>query len=155
MDIIETTNEENMNVHIIDDNISNTSDDDIDNKKYNRYKKIINNLGLNININYPLNIIVDGIIELHTIPVGNIYVSFCDNDISQKIRKNIFGNELMQNKFIKYTKYYIKRSVKIAFKNYLYNTIYKNNKNVIDKVDTLGFNYNNPRWSKLSSYAIE
>jgi len=122
------------------------------------YEQIIDILGLNININYPLKIIQNGIIELHTInekPNSNITkysrcILFRKDPLSRKLENILFGYGIgyMRNQIQIY------RSINRLHRNFKYEKII----NVVDrkeqKKDTLGFNYDNPRWTPLESIFI-
>jgi len=156
-------NDENNNMNITDI-IENEVDDIyiVDNSKDSknkntRFLNIIYYLGLNSNINYPLHIIINGIIELHTYEEKKThyhsYYKFNTSSISQEIKKNLFDF----NKE-KYSSYEISRAVKRAYHYYnLDNVVYKYSINSTkkQKINVLGFNYNNPRWVPLNSYDIE
>ena len=153
MDIIEDGDIQETNMNILDENMNIIPNN---NNNNNRYINILNLMGLNHNINYPINIVIDGIIQMHMDNITNIYYSFSNNKISQKIKNELFGVENTNNKFTIYT---VKNMIKRAYSNHRYTY---NNPNTIPigdkqkhKIDTLGFNYNNPRWLPLVSQEIE
>jgi hypothetical protein len=163
--IFNDDNIQNMNItNIVEDEneyeYSTSNLKDINNKNV-RYLNIINYLGLNPNINYPISIIINGIVELHTHEykvttsyAGKIqFFIFNSCKISQEIKKNLF--DYMKEK---YSFYEINRAVKRAYHYYnLDNVINKISVNTTKKQESivLGFNYNNPRWVPLNSYEIE
>jgi hypothetical protein len=129
-----------------------------------RYNTIIEALGLNININYPINVLTDAIIELHTISKNNnnnyiAYYTRCfqfkNNSLSNKIKTNL---GYLSNSFSK-------RDVKYVLKSLLHKLKYDKVISGIDKNEKviltqhqepmIGFNYNNPRWNTLSSYTFD
>ena len=57
-----------------------------------RYNTIIETLGLNININYPINVLTEAIIELHAIKNNN------NNNVSHFTRCFQFKNNPLSNK---------------------------------------------------------
>jgi alpha-D-ribose 1-methylphosphonate 5-triphosphate diphosphatase PhnM len=122
-----------------------------DNKNY-RYLNIIKLLGLNEKINYPHNIIISGIIEMHTDTHGpHMYIRktmvFKNNSVSKQISENLFGGSPTNS--VSYMS--ISRQIKRLYRQYKYENM--NIHNMIDEI--LGFNYENPRWIPLESYDIE
>ena len=157
------------NENILINNEDNT-DTDINNDIIPRYEIILELLGLNKNINYPQSIILDGIIEMHTIKnkesqynnysrYARIY-KFKNDKISKKIEKCIFSSTDLLFSYMS-----ISRNIKRCFRTYTYNKIAnKVLSNTIKNIDNdknynneliLGFNYHNPRWNTLTSYVIE
>ena len=121
------------------------------------YEKIIELLGLNININYPLKIIQMGIIELHT-KVETQYLNanrysknllFRKDNISIKLEGILFNNF-----FRSFSQIQLYRVLLRQYRHFKYNKII----NVVDKKeqkkDIMGFNYDNPRWVQLDSILI-
>ena len=127
----------------------------------NSYEQLINLMGLNININYPIKIIQNSIIEMymnsHSKNISSKYsryLSFRNDQTSKKIKKIIFNiadNNIFNHS---YNVMSIHRQITRMYRNYKYNNIV----NVVDrkeiKNDTLGFNYDNPRWVTLDSVFI-
>jgi hypothetical protein len=145
-------NDENINENVVNQQL----------KWEDRYIEIIKLMGLNENINYPINIIITGIIELYTnsntknLQKYHRGIHFRLDEVSKKIYNNLFGTTHIcpvshiniartlkrlhrHYKFNNYTSYLI---------DIKYNDICKNN-------TILGFNYENLRWSSLDSYNIE
>jgi len=126
-----------------------------------RYKNIIEALGLNININYPINVLTDAIVELHMNNSGNKYPSsytrcyqFKYNPLANKVKNNLVG--------YKSDHMYSKREIKYILRNIIHRYKYDividkvDNKNNIDEnqVSMIGFNYSNPRWRVLTTNTI-
>jgi len=149
------SDEENMNILIQEpdsSNIKNTEDS---------WEELINLIGLNKNINYPLKVVYTGIYEMHLSRTTN-YVSnysrnlkFKTDPISIKIKNILFGQH--HDLYIDISTHVIMRRLKSIYRNYKYNNII----NIIDynikkevKNDTLGFNYDNLRWSSLDTFSI-
>ena len=129
-----------------------------------RYYNILNTLGLNININYPLNVLIEAIFQIHIISESTYMRSrnweFKNNKLSNIIKMNLYP-EIYKNR--KYTSYLeVKRILKIIIRNYKYsmvldnlNTENKMNNNIImPKQEIIGFNFNNPRWAPLYDFNI-
>jgi len=127
----------------------------------NSYEQLINLMGLNININYPIKIIQNSIIEMYmnshskNIPSKySRYLSFRNDQTSKKIKKIIFNIDDNNDFNHSYNLMSIQRQITRMYRNYKYNNIV----NVVDrkeiKNDTLGFNYDNPRWVTLDSVFI-
>lgn len=129
-----------------------------------RYINIIETLGLNININYPINILIDAIVELHTINTNNNkYVThharcfqFKNNSLSQKIKNNltVHLSNHFSKKDIKYALRYLLQKFKY---DKVVNSLEEKEKATLTQHQEtmIGFNYSNPRWNTLSSYSIE
>ena len=153
---------------IVDENINQIVTDNtekINNNNDDRYLKLIKLLDLNENINYPHNILVDGIIQLHTtrLTQQNYHSKFVRNitfkkdEISKKINDFLFGYDM--NNSVSYVN--ISRQLRRIYRHYKYNKIVVNidnnkNNNIINNENNtlLGFNYQNPRWSNLDYYDI-
>jgi len=152
----------NMNITADEDIIY----EDFNQKETNRYVNIIYILGLNIYIDYPIKVLTDGIIELHTthVPDNNIVYSyyahiykFKENKLSQKLKSQLFGDVQYRTK---YSYKDIKNMITNTYKLYRYNTIINNKTIKKDSTNTqtinkLGFNYEYSRWVPLTSYEIE
>ena len=153
---------ENLNQHISIE--ENTSTPIVENQRYNT---IIETLGLNININYPINVLTDAIIEMHTNNKNNNnnYIAhhtrcfqFKTNSLSNKIKTNLVANGYLSN-------FFSKKDIKYALRSLLHKYNYDkiiSNIDVEEKIiliqhhePMLGFNYNNPRWNTLLSYTFE
>jgi len=147
---INEVNEENENNEINDNKITNQKD---------RYLIMINLLGLNENIKYPLKMICDTIIELHAHVDKNYNkyvrcIKFSEDNFSQKIKEtlDIYGD------FFSYR--VLLRKVKNLHRHFLYNTItnhsklqktnFENQQNLI-----VGFNYTYPCWKPLNTLNIK
>jgi hypothetical protein len=142
---------------------------------YIRYSNIINALGLNVDINYPIKVLADAIVEMHLTSSDeskNSYIysrtlTFKNNKIS-----NIIKSNLMQNRYqVNYSRKEINYALKRLIRNYKYsmvldNTISLNNSihdnTIINNINNsnkpgseiMGFNYNNPRWVPLYNFNI-
>jgi len=154
--------DEDVNNNIINENnILINTELSVNNENTNdRYLNILDALGLNINISYPLKMIVETIIELH-VETSNgrtnnsryarIY-KFKNDVYSTKIKENfgeIYGHMSYQQ---------ISRYLTRMYRNYTYNNtinLVKYNINdktkQINKNEIIGFNYDNPCWN---SYEI-
>jgi hypothetical protein len=144
-------------------NISNN----VINHHHDRYIEIIKLMELNENINYPINIIINGIIDLYTNKADNTVstskhyknINFRTDPISKKIYKYIFcteGDHMYPVSIISITRLLRRLQRNHAYNKYIIidkNNIDKNNKNE-NKNNTLGFNYSNLRWLSLESYDI-
>ena len=136
--------------------------DNIQNSNKSSYEKVLDIIGLNININYPDNIIINGIIDMHMIikpsinpnsisynsKYSKIYI-FRNDKYSKKLEYILFDQNGGYTSFAN-----IARNYKRISRNYRYNKVV----NKIDKTvvqNTLGFNYSNPRWNNLLSDVIE
>jgi len=132
-----------------------------------RYNIIIETLGLNINIDYSINVLTDAIIEMHTINKNNNnnYIAphtrcfqFKTNSLSNKIKTNLSAHGYLNNYFSKKD---IKYALKSIFHKYKYDKVIsgidKNEKVILTQHQEpmIGFNYNNPRWNTLSSYTFD
>jgi hypothetical protein len=161
MDILDYDEESNNNINNIND-IDDTDDDKTlildenteDNKYrgylFNRYENIIKLLGLNININYPLKIIIQGIVDMHLIKSreGNRYAriyKFRDNNISYKL-----ANIIAYSKDTLISLFTLEKSIRRIYRHYKLSSI---NNEINDKVinEVVGFNYKNLRWTALES----
>jgi len=150
---------ENLNQNVFIE--ENTSTPIVESQRYNT---IIETLGLNININYPINVLTDAIIEIHTINKNNNnnYVAhytrcfqFKTNSLSNKIKSNLGG--LGYN--------FSKKDVKYALKSLLHKLKYDKVVSGYDEKEKiiltqhqeqmLGFNNNYPRWNTLSSFTFD
>jgi len=126
------------------------------------YENIIELLGLNININYPINIIATGIKEMYMKSTWGEdgYITkyskcyfFPNNVIAKKLQHYILGYT-KDHSVISYQMLLI--NLKRIYRQYKYNTIVSNVDNNDNKIkeNNIGFNYNNPRWNKLESIII-
>jgi hypothetical protein len=153
---------ENFNESVLIE--ENTPSTIVENQKYNT---IIETLGLNININYPINVLTDAIIEMHTINKNNNnnYVAhhtrcfqFKTNSLSNKIKTNLSGQGYLNN-------YFSKKDIKYALRSLLHKLKYDKVVSGYDEKEKIiltqhqesmiGFNYNYPRWNTLSSYTFD
>jgi len=144
-------NDENINENVVNQQL----------KWEDRYIEIIKLMGLNENINYPMNIIYNGIVELYTnntIKNANKYhrgIHFRLDEVSKKIYNNLFGTTHMSP----VSHVNIVRTLKRLHRHYKYNNcnniIIDKNHAVCKNNQILGFNYENLRWSSLESYNIE
>jgi len=144
-------NEQN-NINNILSNIEHSVKNKI--KKNDRYLNVLDALGLNINITYPIKVIIDTIIELHVTTNGHTKNSYIRNykfktDINSRlIKENL---DLVDTYYLSYI--HIKRSLHKIFRNYKYDLVI-NTINIKESVNTLnnqiiGFNYDNPNWKSL------
>lgn len=131
-----------------------------------RYNTIIETLGLNININYPINVLTEAIIELHTINNSNKKYAthytrcfqFKNNPLSNKIKNNLYAQGYMNNNFSKKDIKYTLRSLlhKLKYDKVISNIDEKEKVTLTQYQEPMiGFNYNNPRWNTLLSYTID
>jgi hypothetical protein len=152
--------QDDINNNIIDSNILINTELSVNNESTNdRYLNILDALGLNTNISYPLKMIIQTIIELHVeTPTGKINHSryariykFKNDIYSTKIKDNIgeiYGHLSYQQ---------ISRVLSRIYRNYTYNNTINSVKNLVnknqpdDKNQIIGFNYDNPNWN---SYEI-
>jgi len=162
MDITDFDIESNNNIIKDDTDIHDDKtlilDENIEENKYSgylfkRYENIIKLLGLNININYPLKIIIQGIIDMHLIKIreGNKYAriyKFRENSISVKL-----ANIITYDKDTVISLITLEKHIKCIYRHYKVSIISNiNNDKVIQEV--IGFNYKNLRWSALESYIL-
>ena len=96
-----------------------------------RYNTIIETLGLNININYPINVLTEAIIELHTINNNN------NNNVSHYIRcfqfkNNPLSNKIKANLSVHMNNRFSKKDVKYALRSLLHKLKYDK---VISNID--------------------
>ena len=138
-------NETNENI-IIDKNINSST-----------IEQIMDLLGLNINIDYPIRIILNGLVEMHTIDDSKNNgkyarkLMFRNDAISQKIKVLLFGNNMNTMVSIIHVSRYLTR----AYRNHKYNKII----NITDaksqiKNDVIGFSNDDPRWVPLESFYL-
>lgn len=152
------------NQNITDENIinENIENEFIINNENNRFLDIIILLGLNPKIDYPLKIIQQGIMEMCMIKQNNnsnysnkfskVY-KFRDDTISKKICEIMFGTSINYQLSIMS----VGSSIRRMYRHYKYTKIISNvDDNKIRPVipETLGFNYDNPRWKPLDSLFI-
>ena len=129
------------------------------------YNNVMNILGLNAEINYPIRVLVDAIIELHLVintnqklnmKYGRIY-DFRKNKLSTLLKNNLFSGTSM-NYGISY--YDVKNRLKQLIRTHKYNIITDsinilNNAGLAKPIkEVIGFNFNNPRWVALYDYNI-
>jgi hypothetical protein len=134
-------NEETNNI-ITNNNININNQQDL-------WKNLLNELGLNPSIDYPIKIIFNGIIEMHIIRSSNNSnkftrnLKFRDDQISKSVEKTIFN----QFTYSPYSSGQLYRQVVRMYRHYRYNKII----NIVDRKedhkDVVGFNYDNPRWN--------
>jgi len=157
MDIINIIEEPEKN--IIPDDMDENLTENIVNQEitFDRYTKLIKLMGLNENINYPINIIIAGIIELYTNgnSIVNKYhknIKFRNDPVSTQIFTCITGHGTPYTVSQKD----ISRSIRRLQRNYLYSNIMKTDTSkIMNKNDNLlGFNYENLRWNPLESYVL-
>jgi len=150
MEDINFIDQHNENIDIDDgdelDNNNNTLE--IDNN--NSWELLLNELGLYV-MNYPLKLIKNGILELHTFKTSTVNskyyknIKFKDDQISKKIESILFGEHL----YPPYSHMQLYHIINRSYRRYRYNkrmNIIDSNK---DKKDIIGFNYDNPRWNTL------
>ena len=134
-------------------------------KEFDRYNNIMNVLGLNTEVNYPIRVLADAIIELHLVMktdndkknmnYGRIY-EFRKNKLSTIVKNNLFS-EMNMNYGISY--YDVKSNLKRLIRTHKYNQITDsinilNNAGLAKIKEVMGFNFNNPRWVALYDYNI-
>jgi hypothetical protein len=144
MNIIDENNDElNNNIEIEENNIINKNNSTMD--------LLIKELGL-YNLNYPLKVIKDGIFELHLIKTTSSTsrysrnYKFKEDEISKKIETIIFNNS-----FTVYSYMQIYRELGRIYRHHKYNNIINIVDRKEDKNNSIGFNYENPRWNTLNS----
>jgi hypothetical protein len=134
-------------------------------KESDNYNNVMNILGLNTEINYPIRVLADAIVELHlvqktdtqkqNINYGRIY-DFRKNKLSILLKNNLFSGANM-NYGISY--YDVKNKLKQLIRTRKYNII-TNSINILNNAglakikEVIGFNFNNPRWVALYDYNI-
>jgi hypothetical protein len=148
-----------MNENIINDDQNIINDEIIINNENDRFQNIILLLGLNPNVNYPLKVIQQGIIEmcmtkqnLNGSKYSKIY-KFRDDSISKKMCVIIYGSTI----YYQVSVVNIGSAIRRMYRHYKYSKIVTNiDYNKIKTVvpETLGFNYDNPRWKPLDSLFI-
>ena len=165
MNTINEINENNEINDINENNVINNINDTSDVNNYidqsTRYENIIQLLGLNISIDYPIKIIIEGIIDMHLIKPVSVsnrvgkyarIFKFRNNTISEKLCVNIFGDIYTPS----FSTASIINSLKRIHRQYKYNKmvvkIDDTTNNTI--VESKGFNNENPRWTKLTSIFI-
>lgn len=154
---INETNDNILNNEIIENN------ENYENNIIPQYELILELLGLNKNINYPLSIILDGIMEMHTTKnkdSPSYYISkrariykFKNDDTSKKLEYILYTSDNITTSYFN-----IFRNLGRIYRNYTYNKIankISNQNNAKNNELMLGFNYHNQRWNTLSSYVIE
>jgi hypothetical protein len=158
MDILHFDEESNNNIinddTDIDDDKTLILDENTEDNKYrgylfNRYENIIKLLGLNININYPLKIIIQGIIDIHLIKIreGNKYAriyKFRENNISVKL-----ANIITYDKDTIISLMTLEKNIRRIYRHYKLSIIPNPVNDQVNEV--IGFNYKNLRWSALES----
>jgi hypothetical protein len=151
--IIDEISDELINDNEIEDNINNINNNIIINKNNNisSWDLLIKELGL-YNLNYPLKVIQNGIFEMHLIknnPSYNRYsrnFKFKDDVISKKIETIIFNDS-----FTVYSYMQIYRALTRMYRHHKYNNIINIVDRKEDKSNSIGFNYENPRWNTLNN----
>jgi len=153
---------ENLNQNVFIE--ENTSTPIVENQRYNT---IIETLGLNININYPINVLTDAIIEMHTINKNNnnnyvAHYTRCfqwkNNSLSNKIKSNLVAHGYLSNNFSKKDVKYALRSLLHKLKYDKVVSGYDEKEKIIltqHQEQMLGFNNNYPRWNTLSSFTFD
>jgi hypothetical protein len=149
------TDNENLNEELINENQTNEIVDYSENANKNDiYETIINLLGLNIKINYPLKNITDGLIEMHMINNQKGSYSkysksliFRNDPVSMKIKNILFVNNIPN-----FSYRVIQHRLLRAYRHYKYDKIMNiNEPKKESKMEVLGFSNDNPRWSPLES----
>jgi hypothetical protein len=119
------------------------------------WELLLDQLGLYI-MNYPMKIIQNGIVEIHIIktsPNNSRYcrnLKFKDDSISKKIESLLFN----EYTYSPYSQIQIYRAINRIHRHYKYNKIINIVDRKEDKKDSIGFNYENPRWNTLTSVWI-
>jgi hypothetical protein len=153
--------QDDINNNIIDSNILINTELSVNNESTNdRYLNILDALGLNTSISYPLKMIIQTIIELH-VETQNGKTNYSRYARIFKFKTDVYSTKIKENfgetygQFISYQQ--ISRNITRMYRNYTYNNtinLLKNNvnKNQPDnKNQIIGFNYENPCWN---SYEI-
>jgi hypothetical protein len=134
-------------------------------KESDNYNNVMNILGLNAEINYPIRVLVDAIVESHLVMktdiqkqnmnYGRIY-DFRKNKLSTLLKNNLFSGS-STSYGISY--YDVKNKLRQLIRTRKYNIITDsinilNNAGLTKIKEVVGFNYNNPRWVALYDYNI-
>jgi hypothetical protein len=147
--------DDEINNNIINNNILINTELSVNNENTNdRYLNILDALGLNINISYPMKMIVETIIELH---VDTLHGKSNHSRHARvyKFKLDLYSNKIKENlgevygQYISYQQ--ISRMLNRVYRNYFYNYQATNKNNKDDKNQIIGFNYENPCWN---SYEI-
>jgi hypothetical protein len=159
MDSFDTFLDDNDDLDI-DENINNISNENINNisNENNTWEKIIQILGLNNNINYPIKTIQAGLFEIYLTKINNNLgrytknFKFKDDSISKELEKYICG----PHPYSPYSQIQIFRHLLRLYRNHKYSNIVNivDVKNKNNKKDVMGFNYDNPRWNSLDQEYI-
>jgi hypothetical protein len=137
-------------------------------KEYDNYNNVMNVLGLNAEINYPIRVLADAIVELHLVQktdtqkqnmnYGRIY-EFRKNKLSILLKNNLFPPSTSSTSYgISY--YDVKNKLKQLIRTHKYNIITDsinilNNAGLAKPIkEVIGFNFNNPRWVALYDFNI-
>lgn len=158
LDFINIPEEPDTKIIQDDNENENIVNQDTNNIHTDRYTEIIKLMGLNENINYPVNIVLSGIIELYMCRNNDNNSKFSRNlifrsdSISKKISKHLFGE--YSNNSHGLSEMTLSRNIRRLHRHYKYNTniIVPDNNKVIP--NSLGFSYTDLRWSPLVSYNI-
>jgi len=154
--LINDDNETNQNIIVNNENNMNILTDDNDDEHLDRFLVIIKSLGLNVNITYPLNLIVNIIIELHTSKekssskIYNNYTRmyrFKKDNFSTKIKEIL---DLYQELFAIVS---LRRKIRLLYLNYRYN-LRVSNKTSVQTNTIIGFNNKHPCWNSLENLII-
>ena len=160
--IIDEISDDDVNNNIINENniLINTGLSVNNENTNDRYLNILDALGLNISISYPLKMIVDTIIELH-VETQNGRTNNSRHARIYKFKNDVYSTKIKENfgEIYGHMSYHqISRYLNRIYRNYTYNNTIKlhkydiNNKNQqINKNEIIGFNYDNPCWN---SYEI-
>ena len=153
--------DEDINNNIINDNnILINTELSVNNENTNdRYLNILDALGLNTSISYPLKMIVETIIELHA---ETEKINYSRHARVHKFKNDVHSTKIKENlgeiygQYVSYQQ--ILRIITRMYRNYNYNNTINllkyniDNKNQpINKNQIIGFNYDNPNWN---SYEI-
>ena len=150
----DTDTENNINI-IEDDNM--IEDDTNKLKDKDRYIRLLEILGLNVNVIYPIKYLFQIIIELHSIIINKVFITkinysnnnmykLKDDDISKKIGELLY----IYNNFRICR---LSRLVNRLYRHYKWNSWKtKDEDKYSNKI--IGFNYMNPCWNSLETLII-
>ena len=140
-------NEIESNINIIEDQKKTENQD--------RFITLIETLGLNVNIVYPINFIRQIIVELHLSSKKNTNITrfsriykFKDDNYSKKIRDILNIDEIM---YISIN--LIDRVLRRLYRHYRWNLYESKDKTNLSNI-IIGFNYMNPCWNSLETLII-
>jgi hypothetical protein len=150
--------QDDINNNIIDNNILINTELSVNNESTNdRYLNILDALGLNTSISYPLKMIVDTIIELH-VETQNGKTNSSRYARVYKFKNDVYSTKIKENigeTFGQYMSYQqISRNLIRIYRNYTYNNTVNLLKINENKNQIIGFNYENPCWNQYEITVI-